>query len=58
MRYKIFSQRTRLKVSELGARHGYVRSGLGLWCDPEEVRRIIAGFANAGGNFIDTADNY
>ena len=25
---------------------------------PLEVRRIIAGFADAGGNFIDTADNY
>jgi aryl-alcohol dehydrogenase-like predicted oxidoreductase len=28
----------------------------GYGTTPEEVRRIIAGFADAGSNFIDTAD--
>jgi aryl-alcohol dehydrogenase-like predicted oxidoreductase len=40
------------------ARHGNVRSDRGYGATPEEAKRIIEGFADAGGNFIDTADNY
>ena len=28
------------------------------WCDEPEARRIIDAFLDAGGNFIDTANNY
>src|ERR1700738_4194273 len=58
MRYKIFSERTGLKVSELALGTGMFGQAWGYGATPEEVRRIIAGFADAGGNFIDTADNY
>src|ERR1700726_4489931 len=58
MRYKIFSERTGLKVSELALGTGMFGQAWGYGATPEEVSRIIAGFADAGGNFIDTADNY
>src|SRR2546425_11562738 len=58
MRYKIFSERTGLKVSELALGTGIFGQAWGYGATPEEVRRIVAGFADAGGNFIDTADNY
>src|SRR6202165_4395920 len=58
VRYKIFSERTGLKVSELALGTGMFGQAWGYGATPEEVRRIIAGFADAGGNFIDTADNY
>jgi aryl-alcohol dehydrogenase-like predicted oxidoreductase len=58
MRYKIFSERTGLKVSELALGTGMFGQAWGYGATPEEVRRIIAGFVDAGGNFIDTADNY
>src|ERR1700682_4479079 len=58
MRYKIFSDRTGLKVSELALGTGMFGQAWGYGAPPEEVRRIIAGFADAGGNFIDIADNY
>lgn len=28
------------------------------WCDEKEARRIVDAFVDAGGNFIDTANNY
>src|ERR1700692_1325774 len=58
MRYKIFSERTGLKVSELALGTGMFGQAWGYGAMPEEVSRIIAGFADAGGNFIDIADNY
>lgn len=58
MRYKIFGKRTGLKVSELVLGAGMFGQTSGYGTPPEEVRRIITGFADAGGNFIDTADNY
>jgi Aldo/keto reductase family len=58
IRYKIFSERSGLKVSELALGTGMFGQAWGYGATPEEVRRIIAGFAGAGGNFIDTADNY
>src|SRR5437867_5496735 len=58
MRCKIFSERTGLKVSELALGTGTFGQAWGYGATPEEVSRIIAGFADAGDNFIDTADNY
>src|ERR1700674_2122956 len=58
MRYKIFGQRTGLKVSELALGTGMFGQTWGYGATPQDTKRIIDGFANAGGNFIDTADNY
>ena len=58
MRYKIFGERTGLKVSELALGTGMFGQTWGYGATPEDTKRIIDGFADAGGNFIDTADNY
>src|ERR1700674_6044709 len=58
MRYKIFGERTGLEVSELALGTGMFGQTWGYGATPEEAKRIIEGFADAGGNFIDTADNY
>lgn len=58
MRYKMLGKATGLKVSELVLGAGMFGRTSGYGAPPEEVRRIITAFANAGGNFIDTADNY
>src|SRR6202166_683071 len=58
MRYKIFGERTALKVSELALGTGMFGQTGDYGATPEDTKRIIDGFADAGGNFIDTADNY
>src|ERR1700680_984354 len=58
MRYKIFGERTGLKVSELALGTGMFGQTGDYGATPEDAKRIIDGFADAGGNFIDTADNY
>lgn len=58
MRYRIFGQRTGLKVSELALGTGMFGTAFGYGARPDEVRSILHGYAEAGGNFIDTADNY
>ena len=58
MRYKIFGQRTGLKVSELALGTGMFGKTWGYGADREEVSHILRGYVEAGGNFIDTADNY
>ncbi|QRN97704.1 aldo/keto reductase [Archangium violaceum] len=58
MRYRIFGQRTGLKVSELALGTGMFGTAFGYGAAPDEVRNILRGYAEAGGNFIDTADNY
>ncbi len=58
MRYKIFGQRTGLKVSELALGAGMFGTAFGYGAEPDEVRQILRGYAEAGGNLIDTADNY
>jgi aryl-alcohol dehydrogenase-like predicted oxidoreductase len=58
MRYKIFGQRTGLRVSELVLGTGMFGTKWGYGADPAEARRIFDGYAEAGGNFLDCADNY
>jgi aryl-alcohol dehydrogenase-like predicted oxidoreductase len=58
MRYKIFGERTGLKVSEFALGTGMFGQTWGYGATLEDAKRIIDGFADAGGNFIDTADNY
>lgn len=59
MRYKLFGNHTGLRVSEfvLGtANFGEAWGGHGA--NPDEARRIFDAYADAGGNFIDTANGY
>lgn len=58
MRYKLFGKHTGLRVSELvlGAANFGTRWGHGT--EPDEARRIVDAYADAGGNFIDTANGY
>ncbi|MEO7719937.1 MAG: aldo/keto reductase [Capsulimonas sp.] len=58
MRYKIFGAKTGLKVSELALGGGMFGTAWGYGAAPNEVRAILQAFSDAGGNFIDTADNY
>ncbi|WP_437941756.1 aldo/keto reductase [Sorangium sp. So ce341] len=58
MRYKILGRRTGLKVSALCLGTGMFGRAWGYGAAPEEARSILQGYVEAGGNFIDTADNY
>ena len=58
MRYKVFGRHTGLRVSELVLGTGVFGTRWGHGSDPDEARRILDAYAEAGGNFIDTADSY
>jgi aryl-alcohol dehydrogenase-like predicted oxidoreductase len=58
MRYEIFGERTGLSVSEMALGTGMFGRAWGYGASPEDAHRILRGYAEAGGNFIDTADNY
>jgi aryl-alcohol dehydrogenase-like predicted oxidoreductase len=58
MRYRLFGRHTGLRVSELVLGAGVFGSRWGHGSKPDEARRIFDGYADAGGNFIDTADSY
>ncbi len=57
MRYRIFG-RTGLRVSQLALGTGNFGTGWGYGADRETARAIYDGYRSAGGNFIDTADQY
>lgn len=57
MRYRLFG-RTGLRVSELALGTMTFGTDWGWGADAAECRRIVAAFADAGGNFLDTASNY
>lgn len=59
LRYKLFGRHTGLRVSEyvLGTANFGVAWG-GHGAEPDEARRILDAYADAGGNFIDTANGY
>jgi aryl-alcohol dehydrogenase-like predicted oxidoreductase len=58
MRYKIFGRHTGLRVSELslGAANFGTRWGYGT--EAKDARPIFDAYVSAGGNFIDTSDQY
>src|SRR5689334_867659 len=58
MRYKLFGEHTGLRVSELVLGAGMFGTGWGYGAERDESRRIIDAYAEAGGNFIDTANIY
>ncbi|MEX3960461.1 aldo/keto reductase [Trinickia sp. EG282A] len=58
MRYKLFGKHTGLRVSELVLGTGNFGTRWGYGSEPDEARCIVDAYAEAGGNFIDTADSY
>jgi len=55
MRYKIFGRHTGLSVSKFSLGTGMFGTKWGYGSEREESRRIFDAYAEAGGNFIDTA---
>ncbi|PXW27496.1 aldo/keto reductase [Paraburkholderia caballeronis] len=58
MRYRLFGKHTGLRVSELVLGAGSFGTRWGHGAEPDEARRIFDAYADAGGNFIDTANGY
>lgn len=58
MRYKVFGRHTGLRVSELVLGTATFGTRWGHGAEPGEARRILDAYAEAGGNFLDTADTY
>lgn len=58
MRYKILGHRSGLKVSELALGTGMFGRAWGYGADAADVEEVLRRYADAGGNFIDTADFY
>lgn len=58
MKYNLFGKNTGLYVSEviLGAANFGTRKGYGA--DPQESKKILSAYQEAGGNFIDISDVY
>lgn len=58
MRYTTFGRNTGLRVSELALGTGNFGTGWGYGSEKTEAQAVFDSYANAGGNFIDTADTY
>jgi aryl-alcohol dehydrogenase-like predicted oxidoreductase len=58
MRYKLFGKHTGLRVSELVLGAGTFGTRWGHGAEPDEAGHIFNAYADAGGNFIDTANGY
>jgi len=58
MRYRTFGRKTGLRVSELALGTGNFGTGWGHGAERDEAKKIFDRYAEAGGNFIDTANGY
>jgi aryl-alcohol dehydrogenase-like predicted oxidoreductase len=58
MRYRVFGRHTGLRVSELALGTGNFGTAWGYGAQPDEAQRMLIRYFEAGGNLIDTADNY
>lgn len=58
MRYKIFGGHTGLRVAELVLGTGNFGTGWGHGAERDEAKKVFDLYAEAGGNFLDTADTY
>jgi len=58
MKYKLFGANTGLPVSELALGASSLGSRKGYGASNEDIPKILAAFTDAGGNFIDIADQY
>lgn len=58
MKYKLFGDKTGLYASEIILGAANFGTGKGYGADPEESKKILTAYADAGGNFIDVSDTY
>jgi aryl-alcohol dehydrogenase-like predicted oxidoreductase len=58
MKYRLFGRRSGLRVSEFALGTGMLGKAFGYGTEPDDIRPIFEGYANAGGNLIDTSDAY
>ena len=58
MQYTTFGRTTGLRVSELALGAGTFGTRAAAGTEPDEARRIVDRFEEAGGTFIDTAESY
>ena len=58
MRYRSFGEHTGLRVSEVILGTGAFGTRWGYGAEPDEARRMLDLYLDAGGNFVDTADSY
>lgn len=58
MRYRVFGRHTGLRVSKLALGTGNFGTAWGYGAPPDEAQRMLHRYLDAGGNLIDTADNY
>lgn len=58
MKYKLFGTHTGLPASELVLGAASLGERRGYGADADEIPKILAAFARAGGNFIDVSDQY
>ncbi|CNE03316.1 aldo/keto reductase [Yersinia kristensenii] len=58
MKYTTFGRNSGLRVSELALGTGNFGTAWGYGSEKEEAKQVFDRFADAGGNFIDTADTY
>lgn len=58
MKYQIFGQKSGLRVSTLALGTGNFGTAWPFGATKEESRQVFDRYAEAGGNFIDTADGY
>lgn len=58
MSYRLFGDRTGLRVSSLALGTGRIGVNAEGRHDPEEARRVLEAYGKAGGNFIDTSSAY
>jgi aryl-alcohol dehydrogenase-like predicted oxidoreductase len=58
LKYRIFGRHTGLRVSEVALGTGNFGTGWGHGTERDEAKRIFDGYVEAGGNFLDCADNY
>lgn len=58
MKNKLFGTYTRLPASELVLGAANLGSRRGYGADQKDIEKILATYADAGGNFIDVADQY
>jgi aryl-alcohol dehydrogenase-like predicted oxidoreductase len=58
MRYRVFGEKTGLRLSELALGGAMFGTRRGYGAEPEEARRILRRYLDAGGNVIDTSETY
>jgi aryl-alcohol dehydrogenase-like predicted oxidoreductase len=58
MKYKLFGSHTGLPASEIALGAASLGSRRGYGTQAEDIQKILSAYADAGGNFIDVADQY